>query len=348
MVGLLAAGCSASSHRAASTRGVASTPAHPPGALALDEGARTTGHLVIGTGVGVDRVLQGVGFAFSPYVRHLTAGLIFVHAAAGARATVVWSEESADGEHALFTQQVALPPQGVLYATAVASGRLAEGVFRVHATIGSEQRDTLFVISRLAEIRPGEGGIEGAPVVQGGSSEASPGTLSSGPAEAVDTPSSCEREYTDPDLVRNCNQWYYGTDEAPKPSTEPPVDPSKPCPSDSVPDLVSTQNGGLGGFISMYTTRSSYLCTDTASLTLAAAVNGAAPAVIVHGKGEVAWDGETCGLAGGSDLVGDVVKGARLGGGVEDDLLEREGTRGIRAVSGGRGDTGGRHEGRFR
>jgi hypothetical protein len=299
MLGLLAAGCSAGSHRAASTRGVASTPAHPPGALASDEGARTAGHLVVGTGVGADRVLQGVSFAFSPSVRRLIAGVNFVRVAAGSSATVTWSQEQADGEHTLFTQRVALRPQGVLYATAVAHAALAEGVFRVHATIGTDQRDALFVISRLAGARPGEGGSGGAPVVQEASREAAPGTLTGGVAEVVDGPDSCAT-LTDAESVRYCIQWYNDAAGA-------AAEASRPCPPDSLPLLSSTQDvGNRGAFMSIRTIESGS-CKVAASLTLAASVNGASPAVVGNGQGPITWFGETCGLPGHSDLVGDVV-----------------------------------------
>ena len=249
--------------------------------------------------------MSGDAPEFQPSVSRLVAADIIGDVPRNSIATFTWSSESADGESTLLVQQVDAASHSLVFATAINSGQLAEGLYRVHLTVAGEEHDSLFIVTVEAPAARLTASRSVPPTGDEG-----PGGLTNGSTGTSDKPP-CEppEGATGPG---HCEYWEWVPDPDPNAPTT-----TLPCLSaDKWTYLRLEQElAEPGGWVEISTeTHSTEQCPLT-PLELSASVNAAGPALLGTDSGvpsdtnrlAVNWSGSTCRLPGASDVVGDTV-----------------------------------------
>ena len=261
---------------------------HAPDALVPD-GTTSIQRVVVGTSVDTNGVVVGVSSSFATTNQDLVAGALLLADAPSGPATVTWSVETPDGERTLFVDQATAKPSSILLARAKGSGHVPEGIYRVRVAVGSEVRDALFAVSDFGTVRPA---AKSTLIYQ--QPEGTSDSWESGGTQ-TEAPEACKDDHT----LAICWGWF---DDEETPSTTAP-----PCDADEKPDLsISQEVATLGGEATIKA--DTRYCDPAGGLSVEAGVAGASPAAIGQGGPDVSWSGNTCRLAGASDLFADVVQ----------------------------------------
>lgn len=273
----------------------------PPDAL-VGHGRTVLQRVVVGGATTEAGAVTGVAAVFAPGTSQFVAGaLVLADAPATADATVTWSVETNVGERTLFATTATVQPRSVLLSRAKSSGPLAEGIYRVRVTIGSESRDAIFAVSPVAAVSTNDAAQNPLSRLRHRTQppttppiDTSALTLTSDGTSDV-PPAACFDDQTLPE----CVDWF----EATPPTTFPP------CPAGDKPTLsIDQELVTLGGEASIRA-KTSY-CKPANGLAIAAAVATGSPQQVAQGGADTQWSGNTCDLPGSSDLFGDVVQAA--------------------------------------
>jgi hypothetical protein len=183
------------------------------------------------------------------------------------------------------------------------------GLYRVHISAAGDEHDALFVLVAgvLSPALPSAVAGQSGLMRTVPAADTAGTVLTDGDVVVGDPPAPCSAQDS-----TDCDYWSSADDNGGEttvdtsPTTEPP-----PCPPPGTAHVYAVQEVWMpGGFVDLSTNSSSGRddC-PSGNVDLSAAVNGAAPASLVS-EPNARWEGNTCDLAGSSDLFGDTVTAA--------------------------------------